>query len=414
MNQPFDFYMHDGPTAFRFELAGDLNHEGASRLDQVWRTASSVIGDRRLIIDMTFVTSVDEQGRALLARLYRDGARVVANSKSSRELAESIVGKSLSEPTADTGASERTLLPFRAFFRASAVILLAALVFPVVVNGATLRSETIAAWNKYLQTANVNLQDRVRTGGSFLWTSENGQRAAKVRAGEIVVAPTPGQNPKKVPGGLIHHWIGAAFMPNVRLDDLLAVTRAYDHYKEFYRPSVIQSKLIASNGSEDRFSMLLMNKALFMKMALDADYEATNVRLDDRRYYTISRTTRVQEIEELGQRGEHRVPEGEGGGYIWKLYSIARFEQRDGGVYVELEAIALSRDIPALLRLLVDPIVQRVSRNSLLTSLQQTEQAVRGSLASASKSANLAASAEQLRTVPGSPSTRRSASNGFH
>ncbi len=402
-NQALDFYMHDGPTAFRFELAGDLNYEGARRLHQAWRTASSVIGDRRLIIDMTFITSADEQGRALL------------DSKSSRELAESIVGERLPEATAPTVASERTWLPFRAFFRASAVTLLSAmLVFPAVVSAATLRSETVAAWNKYLQTANVTLQDRVRPGGAFLWTFENGQRVAKVRGGEIVVAPAPGQNPRSVPGGLIHHWIGAAFVPNVRLDDMLAVTRAYDRYQEFYRPSVIKSKLIASNGADDKFSMQIMNKALFLKTALDADYQATNVRLDDRRFYTISRTTRVQEIEELGQRAEHRIPEGEGGGYIWKLYSVARFEQRDGGVYVELEAVALSRDIPAMLHFLVEPIVRRVSRNSLLTSLQQTEQAVRASVIAVPKSANVTASAGQSRTGAASPSNKSSAFSRIH
>lgn len=51
--------------------------------------------------------------------------------------------------------------------------------------------------------------------------------------------------------------------------------------------------------------------------------------------------------------------------------------ERDGGVYVEFEAIGLSRDIPASMRWLIDPIVRRVSRRSLLTSLQQTEKAVR-------------------------------------
>jgi hypothetical protein len=56
MNQALQYYMHDGSTAFRFELAGNLNDEGAHKLDQAWRTASSVIGDRRLIVDMTFVT----------------------------------------------------------------------------------------------------------------------------------------------------------------------------------------------------------------------------------------------------------------------------------------------------------------------------------------------------------------------
>jgi hypothetical protein len=97
---------------------------------------------------------------------------------------------------------------------------------------------------------------------------------------------------------------------------------------------------------------------------------------------------RVQEIEDYGRPGEHRLPEGQGGGYIWKLHSIARFEQRDGGVYVELEAMALSRDVPAMLRFVVDPIVRRVSRNSLFTSLEQTEHAVRGTSAMSTASAN--------------------------
>jgi len=70
------------------------------------------------------------------------------------------------------------------------------------------------------------------------------------------------------------------------------------------------------------------------------------------------------------------LKEGEGSGVIWRLFSIARYLERDGGVYIELEAIGLSRDIPASLRWIVEPIVRRVSRGSLSTSLQQTENAV--------------------------------------
>lgn len=176
-SQALDFYMHDGPTAFQFELAGDLNHEGARRLDRAWRTASPVIGDRKLIVDMTFVTSADEQGRALLACWYRERARLVANSKSSRELAESIVGERLPEPTAGAGASERTRHPFRTFFRGSAVF---AVMFPVILNAATLRSNRVGACNKYLQTSNGSLQDRVRPGGAFIWPFEDGPLGIKV------------------------------------------------------------------------------------------------------------------------------------------------------------------------------------------------------------------------------------------
>ena len=73
-DQALQYYMHYGPTAFRLELAGNLNGEGVRRLAQDWRTASSAIGDRRLIVHMTFVTSVDGAARALIARWNRDGA----------------------------------------------------------------------------------------------------------------------------------------------------------------------------------------------------------------------------------------------------------------------------------------------------------------------------------------------------
>jgi hypothetical protein len=270
-----------------------------------------------------------------------------------------------------------------------------ALMIPVIAQAATLQPETVQAWDSYIRIADKQLRERTRPGGSFLWTFEDTARAAKVRDGELVVGPAPGQNPKKIAGGLIHHWIGAAFLPGLTINRILEVTRDYDRYKDFYCPFVVDSKLVGRDGLEDRFTMLIMNRALFMKTALDADYLTNTVLLDDRRAYSVSHTTRIQEVEEYGHPGEHRVPEGKGGGYVWKLYSVARMEQRDGGVYIELEAIVLSRDIPAALRLVAEPIVRRVSRNSLLTSLQQTGQAVRGHATLAVKDAVISTDAGQ-------------------
>lgn len=210
-----------------------------------------------------------------------------------------------------------------------------------------------------------------------MWADESSGRAANVRRGEIVVAPAPGPAPLKVRGGLIHHWIAAAYFPNAKLTDVLDVTKDYDRYQEFYRPSVIASKTVVREDTDDSFSMRLMNRALFLKTALDADYQATNVHLDDRRFYSVSRTTRMQEIADYNQPGEHRFAEGEGSGYIWKLLGVVRMEERGEGVYVEMEAVALSREVPSAMRFLVDPIVKRIARNSMLTSLRQTEEAVR-------------------------------------
>jgi hypothetical protein len=179
--------------------------------------------------------------------------------------------------------------------------------------------------------------------------------------------------------------VGGAFFPNAGLNDVLDVTQNYDRFQEFYRPTVTASRTLARTDSGDTFSMQLMNKVFFLKTALDADYHATNVRLNDRRFYIVSETTRVQEIEDYGQAGERRMPEGEGGGYIWRLFSIVRAEQSDGGVYVEMEVVALSREIPSAVRLVVDPIVRRVARNSLLTSIKQTQDAVNCNLSASTK-----------------------------
>src|ERR1700733_4126790 len=390
-----DYYIHDGPTAFRLQLTGVMSGEDVGRLEQVWKTASSLFGDRRPIIDITFVKSVDERGRALRVEWHRGGAHVVAKSKASRGLVESILGA----PVSESEPIVRHPSPFRLCllrWAASLPFLVAAFLLVLPANAANLKSETVSAWDNYVDRAQADLQRRIQPGGCFLWTMESADRAERVHAGEIVVAPAPGPNPINVPGGLIHHWMGAMFAPNRTIEQIASVTRNYDRYKDYYQPSVIESRTVASGDTNDEFSMRIMNKALFLKIALDADYRATYVRVDENKIYSISRTTRLQEIEDYGEAREHAIPEGEGLGYIWKLVSIARLEQRDGGVYVEFEGIALSREIPRAARFFVDPIVRRVSRNSMLVSLRETREALQGDAGLGSRRASVPSGAGRV------------------
>jgi hypothetical protein len=119
-----------------------------------------------------------------------------------------------------------------------------------------------------------------------------------------------------------------------------------------------------------------LNKAVVAKFALDTEFQGTFRRIDENKCYGISYTTRVREVENYGLADEHEAPANTGRGLIWRLYSISRFEQRDGGVYVELETVALSRDVPGALRWLIDPIVRRTARSSMQVSLQKTGGAV--------------------------------------
>jgi ABC-type transporter Mla MlaB component len=164
------YYMHDGPNAFRFELSGELDRQGACRLDQDWQSASSTLGDRKLVVDITFLTGIDEAGRALLVAWHRGGAHFVANCENARALAASILGEPLKEPPAAThaaAASNLTWIAFRTSVLGGLLLLLVALAFATEISGATLRSETVDAWNDYLKTADAELQDRVRPGTPF-------------------------------------------------------------------------------------------------------------------------------------------------------------------------------------------------------------------------------------------------------
>jgi hypothetical protein len=243
-------------------------------------------------------------------------------------------------------------------------------------SAATLKPETIAAWDAYLQAANDKMQARLQPGAHFLWLDEEPDRAEKIRTKGPYIAPMVKDIPRKVPLGLIHDWLGVGFVPNAKIEDILRIVRDYDRYKDIYRPGVIDSAFRRTDGMQDFFFMRLANRSVVAKTALDTEGVSSYTRVDDTRWYGVSNTIEIREIDKFGTEEQRTLPPDEGTGLIWRLSSITRLEERDGGVYAELEAIALSRDIPAAFRFFVTPIVRRVSRDSLATSLHQTKVAI--------------------------------------
>src|SRR5260370_30273969 len=76
----FVYYMHDASAAFRFQLSGNLSRERTQDLEQARQTASSVIGERRLIVDLTGLASIDAAGRKLLKEWQVLGAQMTVIS----------------------------------------------------------------------------------------------------------------------------------------------------------------------------------------------------------------------------------------------------------------------------------------------------------------------------------------------
>jgi len=241
-------------------------------------------------------------------------------------------------------------------------------------HAAELQPAASAAWEAYVARADRQMLARVTSTGPFLWIDEAPDRSQRVQEGLILVAPGMGSGTRAVPSGLVHHWLAAAFIPRANLTDVLRIAHDYANYKRFYVPGVIESRLLP--GEEPSFSMRTLHRVLFITAVLDSQFATRDFQVAPTRWYIVADSTRVQEVENYGRPDEHILPPDRGRGFIWRLHTITRYEERDRGVYVEMEAIALSRDIPAAVRWLINPAVARFSQDELITSLRQTRDAV--------------------------------------
>jgi hypothetical protein len=116
-----------------------------------------------------------------------------------------------------------------------------------------------------------------------------------VRTKGPLIGPVSDQIAKRISNGLIHDWLGAGFVPNARIEDIVRVVRDYDSYKRIYRPGVIDSLSHGSEGDKDVFFMRLANRSVVSKTALDAECEAHDIRVDDHRWYAYSNTERCSQ-----------------------------------------------------------------------------------------------------------------------
>ena len=261
-------------------------------------------------------------------------------------------------------------------------LLAACVVFAAPIRAAELRPETIAAFDRYI-VANDLRFEREAQHGPFLWVE--GQPAEKrealyeqLRRGETIINRVPveiGGEALDVPDGIIHHWLGVVFIPGATLRQTLRLLQDYDNHAKYYAPDVNRSKLLEHKGNLFRCYLRFYKKKVFA-VVLDTEHEAVYDTLSAVRAVSHSHTTRVNEVENFGQVDERLKPQGQDGGFLWKLNTYWRMEQKDGGVYLQCEGITLTRDIPLLVKPLIGPYVTSVPRESLLNTLGNTRKAL--------------------------------------
>jgi hypothetical protein len=259
-----------------------------------------------------------------------------------------------------------------------AVLAAVVLMAPSILAATDLDQQTLNAWDQYIQATNSKISQSLTGSSSFLWIDGAPVRRERVHQGEVLVEPAHKDGPQKIPHGLIHDWIGSVFIPNTTINRVYAVLNDYAEYNRFYNPAVVAAKLLDRTEKQQRFSLELEERVAFVTAAIESEYVSQTVRVDEHHWYTVISSTRIQQIEDYGRAKQHTLPPDKGSGYVWRLYAILRFEERDGGVYAECEAIVLSRDIPFEFEWLIKPILQHLPRNAMEAILHKTQDAVAG------------------------------------
>jgi hypothetical protein len=236
-----------------------------------------------------------------------------------------------------------------------------------------LKPQTLKSFSAYIRDAEAAMEQALDDGSPFLWSDVSSETAQQVRGGQVVAQFWSGRGPVKVPDGLIHDWIGALLIPGETVEDLLALVQDYDNHKNIYKPEVIDSKLISHRGNDFQIYLRLLKKKI-LTVVLDTDHDVHYRSLDRKRWLLRSYTTRIAEVEDAGSPKERALPPDAGYGFLWRLYSYWRFQEREGGVYVECRAISLTRDVPFGLGWIIEPIIQKLPRESLINTLEATRQ----------------------------------------
>jgi hypothetical protein len=248
---------------------------------------------------------------------------------------------------------------------------------------AKLHTETLAAFDRYVRFTQERNEAELKRGSGLLWIDSMAalQRAeayASLKRGEVQIeqlSTLDNGNPIVCRDGMIHHWVGVVFIPGAKLDDALAVLEDYDHQSTYYSPDVERSKIESRDG--DHFRVFLrFRRHKVITVVLNTEHDVHYFHDAPGRVHSRSSAVRIAEVENPGTRDEREKRPGDDGGFLWRMETWWRMEERDGGVYVQSEAASLTRDIPTGLGWLVGPFVTSIPKETLVFTLDATRKAV--------------------------------------
>ncbi len=269
---------------------------------------------------------------------------------------------------------------------AAALVCVSLLAPPAPAAADELKPKTLDTFNRYVALTETRMDAEVASADAFLWVDglaepRRAKEFAKLRRGKVLsekLKTLDNRQEIKDSDGRIHHWVAMVFIPGAKLNDVLGLMQNYDNYAEFFKkdaffslmkdyndhgldwckPEVARSKVLSRDGNDFRTEMRIVQKLAldysgpcifwifcstpWSTYVLDMEQEIHYVPLDAARVRMRTVATHIVPVENADKSSERQLPPS---GMLWRYNTYWRFQERDGGTYVQCEIAALSRRV---------------------------------------------------------------------
>jgi hypothetical protein len=234
----------------------------------------------------------------------------------------------------------------------------------------------VSAFDQYVAGVEGRLVRQHRSAKGFVAPAAGPEVEARLRRGELIVEKLTPANGADLPGAMLHHWRGTAFVAGATAADFERLMRDFGAYPQRFSPQVVQARVISQAGDRFQTAMRVRQRHV-ITVVMDTTYDVSFGRLDQRHGYSVSRSSQISEIDSPGTSRERALTAKEEHGFLWRLTTYWSYEERDGGVTMQIESVSLTRSIPAGLGWAVGPFVESVPRESLEFTLRSVCNALR-------------------------------------
>jgi hypothetical protein len=236
----------------------------------------------------------------------------------------------------------------------------------------------VSAFKAYNKGVESRLEEQHRSPNAFLTPAASNREAAerRLRQGELIIERLTPSTAADLSGALLHHWRGTAFAPGAQAADFERLLRDFSSYPQYFSPQVLQARLLTQRGDHMKACMRVRQRHA-ITVVMDTTYDVTFGQLDAKHGYSISQSTRIDEIGSPGTSAERTLNANEEHGFLWRLNTFWSYEERDGGLCLQIEAVSLTRSIPRGLGWAIRPYVESVPRESLEFTLRSGRNALR-------------------------------------